>query len=185
MTAWSRIKYQRFARGYEGAYNHCLKRMINRVQKGLTKAYKDRRRKRRLIRREWILSINAAVREHQISYSRFVYGLNRSNIKLDRKVLSDLAIYEPYSFKAVVDEVKIQAHLAFHNSVAKPFTYYQALAEGNLVFGDVKPRPKKKNVLPFLKERTDIDPKYKGQFVIDENEYAFDRKDEWKWKQNS
>lgn len=185
MTAWSRQKYQRFARGYEGAYNHCLKRMINRVQKGLTKAYKDRKRKRRNLRREWILTINSAVREHQISYSRFIYGLNRSNIKLDRKVLSNLALYEPFSFKAIVDEVKIQAMLAFHSVAAQPYSYYKALAEGNLVFGDVKPRDPKKNVLPFIKERADIDPKLKGQFVIDENSYAFDKQDEWKWKQNS
>jgi len=59
------------------------------------------------MRRNWILNINAAVREHGINYSRFVNALNyKANIELDRKVLASLSHLEPYSFKAVVDEVK-------------------------------------------------------------------------------
>ena len=65
------------------------------------------------MRREWITIINAAVREHGIPYSRFTQALNvKSNIELDRKILADLALNEPYSFKAVFDEVKMQAGMA-------------------------------------------------------------------------
>lgn len=63
------------------------------------------------MRRQWIHSINAAVREHGVSYSRFACGLTRSNIQLDRKILSDIAINEPYSFKAVIEEVNKQTDL--------------------------------------------------------------------------
>ncbi len=60
------------------------------------------------LRRQWIHSINAAVREHGFNYSRFQFGLTRSNIELDRKILSDLAVSEPFSFKSVVDEIDKQ-----------------------------------------------------------------------------
>ena len=59
-----------------------------------------------MMRRTWIQSINAGVREHGIPYSRFVYALNNSNVSLNRKILADLAQNEPYSFKAVFDEVQ-------------------------------------------------------------------------------
>jgi hypothetical protein len=61
--------------------------------------------------------LNAGVREHDINYSRFIYGLNRSNIVLDRKILADLVQNEPYSFKAVVDEIKTQIPIP---SMVKP-----------------------------------------------------------------
>ncbi len=74
-------------------------------------AYRDRKVKKRLMRRSWIHSINAAVREHGVSYSRFACGLTRSNIQVDRKILADLAINEPFSFKSVVEEVNKQTDL--------------------------------------------------------------------------
>lgn len=179
MPAWSKQKYARLAKGYEGAYNHCLKRMINRVEKGMQKAYKDRKRKRRLIRREWILSINAAVREHRLQYSRFVYGLNRSNLKLDRKVLADLALHEPFSFKAVVEEVKLQAKLGQLDVSLQPMSFYEALATKNLIYGQVKPEQLLKSQLPYLRLRKDIDPKLRDQIVLDDADYAVDQADDW------
>lgn len=80
-----------------------------------------------------IISLNAAVREHNINYSNFIYGLNRSNIELDRKILVGLAINEPFSFKAVVDEIKLN-----HKVLQKPpekIDYMEALARGMIVEG--------------------------------------------------
>ena len=62
------------------------------------------------IRKQWIVSLSAATKEHGMNYSRFIMCLNRSNINLDRKVLADLAVNEPYSFKSVIDEVKKQSN---------------------------------------------------------------------------
>jgi large subunit ribosomal protein L20 len=59
------------------------------------------------MRTNFIQTINSAVREHDVNYSRLIYSLNNSNIQLDRKILANLAINEPFSFKAIVDELKI------------------------------------------------------------------------------
>jgi large subunit ribosomal protein L20 len=182
MVAWSKKKYQKLAKGYEGAWNHCLKRMINRVQKGMQKAYRDRRLKRRNYRRQWILNINAATREHNLPYSRFIYGLNRSNIKLDRKILCNLAINEPYSFKAIVDEVKVQAKIGMLDQNVAPISFYEALADRKLVFGKVKPPEPEKQELPYIRFRSDADPKLKAQFVIDDKPHAIDQEMEWIFK---
>jgi large subunit ribosomal protein L20 len=65
------------------------------------------------MRRNWIQNINAGVREHGISYSRFIHALNyNSNIEVDRKIMAGLAHAEPFSFKAIVDEVKLQAKIS-------------------------------------------------------------------------
>ena len=61
--------------------------------------------KRRNLRKQWITTISAAVNEHGMNYSRFIMCLNRSNINLDRKILAELAVNEPYSFKSVLDEI--------------------------------------------------------------------------------
>lgn len=84
---------------------------MRRVFKALQYTYRDRKVRRREVKKGWIRTINAGVREHDVNYSRFVYGLNRSNIILDRKILADLIQNEPYSFKAIVDEVKTQVKL--------------------------------------------------------------------------
>jgi len=79
---------------------------INRVEKALQYQYRDRKVKKREARKLWIQQINAATRQHGIIYSQFMHTLAKDNIKLDRKTLSDLAINEPHSFKALVDRVK-------------------------------------------------------------------------------
>ncbi|CAD8076066.1 unnamed protein product [Paramecium sonneborni] len=108
MANWSLKKYLELAKGFQGRARNTSKIMMNRVQKSLQYAYVSRRLRPRILRREWIQAINAGVREHRISYSQFIFGLNHSNIQLDRKILANLAINEPFSFKTVVDEVKIQ-----------------------------------------------------------------------------
>jgi large subunit ribosomal protein L20 len=82
--------------------------MVPKVERALKFAYRDRRVRPRIMRKNNIMTINAAVREHNINYSRFVQSLNNSNLQLNRKVLANMAINEPFSFKAVVDELKIQ-----------------------------------------------------------------------------
>ena len=111
MANWSRKKVFRLAKGFTGRSNNCFGLALRKVLKKLTYAYRDRKVKKRLMRRQWIHSINAGVREHGISYSRFTCGLTRSNILLDRKILADLAINEPFSFKSVVEEVNKQTDL--------------------------------------------------------------------------
>lgn len=99
-------KIIKLAKGYRGRANNCFKIAIEKVEKALQYAYRDRRTKKRDFRALWIQRINAAVREHGLVYSRFVNGLELAGIEMDRKVLSDLAIKEPAAFKAVVDQVK-------------------------------------------------------------------------------
>ena len=102
--------------------------------------------KKRLVRKSWIATINAAVREHGIMYSRFINALNiNSNIQLDRKILANLAVNEPYSFKSVIDEVSLQSGLV-EIAKRKPLvaemqavSYADALAQGRIV--DEKRRP--------------------------------------------
>ena len=78
----------------------------NSWEKGQTYAYRDRRNKKREFRALWIVRINAAVREYDMSYSVFMDKLNKSGIEINRKVLADLALNNPEAFKAIVEKVK-------------------------------------------------------------------------------
>lgn len=184
MPAFSKKKYAKLAKGYYGMNHTSYKRNVWLVEKGLLKAYKDRRLKRRNMRRGWILHINGATREHGLPYNKLIYGLNRSNMQLDRKILSNLAINEPYSFKAVVDEVKVQARLGLLDQTLSPISYYEALSQRNLVFGKVHPPvDENKQVLPVVKIRGDVDPKIAAQVMIDDTEHALEPKHDWLFKQ--
>ncbi len=105
MANFSRRKVFRLSKGFTGRSNNCFGLALRKVHRALQYAYRDRKVKKRIVRRDWIQSINAAVREHGVNYSRFQCGLTRSNIQLDRKILADLAANEPFSFKAIVEEV--------------------------------------------------------------------------------
>ncbi len=111
MGNFSRKKVLRLSKGFTGRSNNNYGLALRKVHRALQYAYRDRKVKKRLVRRQWIHSINAAVREHGVNYSRFACGLTRSNIIIDRKILADLAINEPFSFKAVVEEVNKQTDL--------------------------------------------------------------------------
>ena len=78
----------------------------NSYEKGQTYAYRDRRNKKRDFRSLWIVRINAAVREYDMSYSVFIDKLNKAGIEINRKVLADLALNNPEAFKAIVEKVK-------------------------------------------------------------------------------
>lgn len=94
------------AKGYRGRSKNTFRAAIERVEKGMQYAYRDRRAKKRTFRALWIQRINAGARQHGLTYSQFMNGLNKAGIELDRKVLSDLAIHEPDAFKSLVDQAQ-------------------------------------------------------------------------------
>lgn len=95
-----------YAKGYVGSKSKLYKSANQAVMKAWRYAYKHRRQKKRDFRKLWITRINAACREHGLSYSRFINGLTKSNVQLNRKLLADLAVREKDAFKKLVDEVK-------------------------------------------------------------------------------
>lgn len=99
-------KILKMAKGYRGRSKNCYRIAIEKVEKGLKYAYRDRRAKKRNFRSLWIQRINAGVRQHGMVYSQFMGGLIKAGIDLDRKVLSELAISEPAAFKALVEQSK-------------------------------------------------------------------------------
>lgn len=100
-------KILKLAKGYRGRAKNCFRIAIEKVEKALRYAYRDRRAKKRDFRALWIQRINAAVREHGLIYSKFISGLRAANIDLDRKVLADLAAREPETFAKIVEKVKV------------------------------------------------------------------------------
>jgi large subunit ribosomal protein L20 len=98
------------AKGYRGRSNNVFRVAIERVEKGLQYAYRDRRNRKRSFRSLWIQRINAGAREHGLTYSQFMNGIKRAGIEIDRKVLSDIAVREPAAFQALAE--KAQAALA-------------------------------------------------------------------------
>ena len=94
------------AKGYRGRNKNNFRISKQRVEKGLQYAYRDRRAKKRSFRALWIQRINAGAREHGLSYSQFMNGLSKAGIELDRKVLSDIAVREPDTFKALVEQAQ-------------------------------------------------------------------------------
>lgn len=101
-----RKKILKMARGYFGARSKVYTVAKNAVEKALTYAYRDRKTKKRAFRRLWIARINAAARQHGISYSRLIHQLSEKQIDLNRKVLADLAMNHPDTFKSVVEAAK-------------------------------------------------------------------------------
>ena len=111
VTAHARHKkVLELAKGYRGRSHSNFRIALEKVEKGLQYAYRDRRNKKRDFRALWIQRINAGAREAGLTYSQLVNGLKRAGIALDRKVLADLAAREPQAFKAVVEQA--QAALA-------------------------------------------------------------------------
>ncbi|KAK4488117.1 hypothetical protein RD792_003859 [Penstemon davidsonii] len=109
----------KLAKGFRGRAKNCIRIARERVEKALQYSYRDRRNKKRDMRSLWIQRINAGTRDHgvcsllsslnfylhyyTVNYGNFMHGLMKENIQLNRKVLSELSMHEPYSFKALVD----------------------------------------------------------------------------------
>jgi large subunit ribosomal protein L20 len=94
------------AKGYQGRNNNVYRVAVEKVEKGLQYAYRDRRAKKRNFRALWIQRINAGARQHGLTYSQFMNGMRLAGIELDRKVLSDLAIREPEAFKSLAEQAQ-------------------------------------------------------------------------------
>ncbi|KAK2078889.1 hypothetical protein QBZ16_002579 [Prototheca wickerhamii] len=98
-------KILKLAKGFRGRSKNCIRVARERVEKSLQYAFRDRRNKKRDMRALWIQQINAGARQYGVKYSSLMSGLSSQNINLNRKMLSELAQSEPYSFKALVDQV--------------------------------------------------------------------------------
>ncbi|SEI60717.1 large subunit ribosomal protein L20 [Allopseudospirillum japonicum] len=99
-------KILKLAKGYYGARSRVFRVAKQAVIKAGQYAYRDRRQRKRQFRALWIARINAAARINGISYSRFIAGLKKANIEIDRKVLADLAVHEQAAFAAVAEKAK-------------------------------------------------------------------------------
>ena len=94
------------AKGSRGRAKNCFRIAVQRVEKNLQYAYRDRRNRKRQFRGLWIQRINAAVRAFDLTYSTFIHGLTKAEIEMDRKVLADLAAQDPSAFESLVNKVK-------------------------------------------------------------------------------
>ena len=99
-------KVLKLARGYRGRGHTAFRVALEKVEKGLQYAYRDRRNRKRAFRALWIQRINAAARQEGMTYGRLMNGLRRAGIVLDRKVLADLAAREPATFAALVAQAR-------------------------------------------------------------------------------
>jgi large subunit ribosomal protein L20 len=99
-------KVLKAAKGYYGRRKNTIRIAKQAVEKANQYAYRDRKRKKRTFRALWIVRLNAAVRPFGLTYSRFIDGISKAGILVDRKILSDLAIREPAAFQAIVEKAK-------------------------------------------------------------------------------
>ena len=100
-------KVLKAAKGFYGRRKNTIRIAKQAVEKSLQYAYRDRKARKRNFRALWIQRINAGVRDHGLTYGRFIDGLNKAGIEIDRKVLSDMAIHEPQAFAAIVAQSKV------------------------------------------------------------------------------
>ena len=105
-TRKRRKKILKLAKGYRGAKSKLFKTANQAVMKSLTYAYRDRKQKKRNFRQLWIARINAAARMNGISYSRFMNGLKKNGIEINRKMLAEIAVSDPAAFAKLVEKVK-------------------------------------------------------------------------------
>lgn len=99
-------KVLKLAKGYRGRSKNNYRLALQRVEKGLQYAYRDRRNRKRDFRGLWIQRINAGARQHGLTYSQLMHGIRVAGIEVDRKVLADLAVREPEAFGALVDQAR-------------------------------------------------------------------------------
>ena len=105
-------KVLKAAKGFYGRRKNTIRIAKQAVEKSLQYAYRDRKARKRNFRALWVQRINAAVREHGLTYARFIDGLNKAGIEIDRKVLADLAVKDAAGFKALVDQAAAKVNAA-------------------------------------------------------------------------
>lgn len=113
-------KVIKMAKGYRGRAKSCFRTAIQRVEKGLQYAYRDRKVKKRTFRALWIQRINAAARQHDMTYSTFMNGVKKAGIEIDRKIMAELAVNEAEAFAAIVAEAKKALAAGDKKPAAKP-----------------------------------------------------------------
>jgi len=99
-------KILKLAKGYYGSRSRTYRSAVQAVLRAGQYAYRDRKVRKRQFRRLWIVRINAGARQHGLSYSRFINGLKKSSIEIDRKVLADIAVWDKAAFGALVEKAK-------------------------------------------------------------------------------
>ncbi|MFL5159460.1 MAG: 50S ribosomal protein L20 [Microvirga sp.] len=99
-------KVLKAAKGFQGRRKNTIRTAKAAVDRSMQYAYRDRKNKKRTFRALWIQRLNAAVRLHDMTYSRFIDGLGKAGVEVDRKVLSEMAIHEPAAFAAYVERAK-------------------------------------------------------------------------------
>ena len=119
-------KIIKMAKGYRGRAKNCFRTAIQRVEKGLQYAYRDRKVKKRTFRALWIQRINAAARQHEMTYSTLMNGVKKAGLEIDRKIMAELAVHEPEAFAAIVEEAKKALGAAEKKPVAKATTQAKA-----------------------------------------------------------
>lgn len=103
-----RKKVLKLAKGYQGGRSNLYRTAADAVDKALMYAYRDRKVKKRHFRRLWIARINAGARMNNLPYSKFIHGLKKANIDLDRKILAELAVADPYAFSQLAETASEQ-----------------------------------------------------------------------------
>ncbi len=106
VTRHRRKKIIKQAKGYRGAKSKLYKKAKETLERALKYAYRDRRVRKREFRKLWIIRINAAARANGLTYSKFIAGLSKAKIGLDRKVLAELAVRDPNTFKILTEKAK-------------------------------------------------------------------------------
>ena len=101
-----RRKILKAAKGFRGGRGRLLRTAKETIARALRYAYRDRRTKKREIRSLWIVRVNAAARENGLSYSKFLFGLKKAGIEVDRKILADLAVNDTEGFRAIAETAK-------------------------------------------------------------------------------
>lgn len=99
-------KIIKMAKGYRGQSKNCFRSAVQRVEKGLQYAYRDRKKRKKYFRSLWIQRINASVRNYGIVYSQFIKGLKILNIRLNRKTISEISINQPEIFIKIISKIK-------------------------------------------------------------------------------
>ena len=99
-------KILKLAKGFRGRAKNCFRVAVQKVEKALQYAYRDRKARKRDLRALWIQRINAAVRIHNLTYSQFIDALTKADILIDRKILADMAVHNPDHFKIIVEKAK-------------------------------------------------------------------------------
>lgn len=111
-TRARRKKMLKMAKGYQGSHSRTFKKAKEAVTRALKFAYRDRRTRKRDFRSLWIIRINAATRAEGLAYSRFIDGLNKAGIEIDRKIMADLAVNDPEAFKKLIEIAREKSGVA-------------------------------------------------------------------------